>query len=321
MWGDAKKAAELQQKLDETIRKKNLRHQIDMLEDEKGRLKGENEAAEKKKDKELELLEEELDAKKEAEEQKYEETKKRLEKEQKDIETDYADKLSDAKVHAEAMKLIQDNNMKEILDLLHKYGDQWKVLGKSFGDRMVEGIKTADPLIDQWVAQVMEKVQKVASPEGFKSLIVDQLNKYIRELQDQWKAISPTPSEDPALRAKQDALHATADAVRKIIESLGGSAIPSYDVGGPIGQTGPAVVHAGEYMLTTRNVRDVSTWLSMIESGEIPGSGSGNVDIAEVVHIDNLYVRDENDYRQISAELKSHIDSRLRGLGISSIRR
>jgi hypothetical protein len=316
MWGDAKKAAELQKKLDETESKRQMRLKIDQLEDEKNGLKKENDLAEDAKDKELERLEEEYEKKKETEEKKYKETSKRLEKEQKALEDDYAKKLEDANLHAQAIKLIEDNNMKEILELLNKYGDQWKVLGKSYGERMVEGIKTADPLIDQWVNDIMTKIGQVTSPEGFNKIIIDKLNAYISDLQAQWESLSDNgaPSSDPNKKAQQDALHATAEAVRKIIASLGGTAIPAYDKGGPILQDQTARIHGGEWVLTSRNVGAISDWLNSLEDTDNRTAGMTAM-MEALVKVDKMEVRSDDDIRKIAQELRGLIGDKLTILG------
>lgn len=58
-------------------------------------------------------------------------------------------RTEDAKLQAEAEKMIMDNNQKEIVKLLHSYEDSYKRAGQSLGERLVEGFKPAiDQIID-----------------------------------------------------------------------------------------------------------------------------------------------------------------------------
>jgi hypothetical protein len=51
--------------------------------------------------------------------------------------------------------------------------------------------------------------------------------------------------------------------------------LPKYDLGGPISDTGPAIVHEGEYMLTRQDVRQISRALR----GGTQSAGSGAVEV------------------------------------------
>lgn len=303
MWGDAKKAAVLQKKLDEAEAKRRLRLQLDELADQRDKLKQEKEAIEDQAADELQRLEDEYDNKKKIEDQAYEETIERLENEKQATEDHYAELLDSANLHAEAIKLIEDKNMQEILDLLHKYGDNWDTLGKTYGERLVEGLHESDPLIDGWVQDTFSKISKILSTEGFNKIVIDKLNNYIKDLQSQWLATT-----DPA---KKDALHATADAVREIIGGLGGTAIPAYDKGGPIWENQFAAIHGGEYMLNRSDVQNIGSWLSTLDSGEFtPGNGIAQYD--KLINIEHMEIRDDSDIERVSADLKKHIDSRSR---------
>lgn len=359
MWGDAKKAAELQKKLDEVEAKRKLRIKIDELDDEKDGLKKQITAAEKKRDDELALLEKEIEDKRDAEEKKYKSTTQRLDNEKTAIENNYTKKLDAANTHAEAIKLIEDNNMKDIIALLNGYGDQWKILGKTYGERLVDGLKSADPLIDTWVNSALKKLNQVLSPAGFNQIIVDKLNAYISDLSKQWWDIEKSGKPD---KARQDALHATAEAVRQIIGSMGSNqgttpaapatsantstttptiptvpttnppTIPTtpetrppktplraYEDGGPIPETDIALVHAGEYMLNKGNVSAISSWLEGLNRDGGTPARDRTLNIEQLMHIDALYVRDEDDYRRLTSDIKAYLDSKLRIAGLRPI--
>jgi tape measure domain-containing protein len=65
--------------------------------------------------------------------------------------TYYPNLLTDQALEDQTMKFMTDTNMQDTLDLLQKYGDGWNDLGKTFGQRLQEGMK---PYIDELKSSV-----------------------------------------------------------------------------------------------------------------------------------------------------------------------
>ena len=58
----------------------------------------------------------------------------------------YDEKTKEAKLQAEAEKLIIDKNQKEIVELINSYAPQWFDAGKTLGEKLCEGVA---PAIDE----------------------------------------------------------------------------------------------------------------------------------------------------------------------------
>lgn len=83
----------------------------------------------------------------------------RQEEEKAKIQEKYAGLLSEANLHAEAIKLVQDNNQQEILALLDTYEPDWKNQGKDFVQRLAEGGEEAKPAVEALVDSIATMLQ------------------------------------------------------------------------------------------------------------------------------------------------------------------
>ena len=119
--------------LEKEILKDSLQDQIDNLKD--------------KKDEEENYYDESLNDLKDAHEKELEEIKKKYDKEKKAAEDLYEDLLSDKKIYAEANKLITEQNLEEIQQILRDSAEDFKeigaLLGQNFAESLREEVQTA----------------------------------------------------------------------------------------------------------------------------------------------------------------------------------
>lgn len=76
-----------------------------------------------------------MDAQKEALQQQEEQIKNSSDAKLQNINDFYSKQTSDAQLAAQAQKMIIDNNQKDIINLLKKYGDDYEITGQSIGER------------------------------------------------------------------------------------------------------------------------------------------------------------------------------------------
>lgn len=118
-------------------REKRLRRQD--LEDQKAALRQQADEAERQAKQELDLLDAQENA----------------------IEEKYRQRLEAAALQAEAEKLIMENSQQEILSLLQTYVPHYDLLGRSMGERMVDGFQSAVSHIAGWLDQLSGRMDSV----------------------------------------------------------------------------------------------------------------------------------------------------------------
>ena len=125
---DAYNRQKLQQQLDEAVasreerlRKRELKQQKEALQEEIEKIR--DQASEKIK---------ELDGKQDA------------------IEKAYEERLKAASLQAEAEKLLMTKSQDEIMDLLYEYVPEYDALGKSMGEKLLEGFQSKVGSITDW---------------------------------------------------------------------------------------------------------------------------------------------------------------------------
>lgn len=128
--------------------KKQMEKELDNLLKQKKKMQ---EKAELERQKEaLERQKEAIQAQKEAEiariQASYEAQKKELEEKMKKLKEFWEKKLKEENLNAEAIKLIQSKNQKEIIKLLKDYLPEYKKRGYNMGEQLVLGMK---PKIDE----------------------------------------------------------------------------------------------------------------------------------------------------------------------------
>lgn len=73
-----------------------------------------------------------------------------LDKEQEAIEAAYAERLKTASIQAEAEKLLMSQNQDEIVNLLYEYVPEYDALGKTMGEKLLEGFQSKVGNIVDW---------------------------------------------------------------------------------------------------------------------------------------------------------------------------
>lgn len=126
----AEERERIQKQLSEAVQDRERRLLLQSRQDQKEALRQQiedirNQAAEKRR-----LLEEELEERKRHEQALLAAFKDRIQKE-----------LEDRRLAAEAEKLLLSKNQEELIALLQQYGEGWKDLGKSYGERLLEGFR------------------------------------------------------------------------------------------------------------------------------------------------------------------------------------
>ena len=130
---DMRRRADIQNRIAElqkTIGEKTRRYERD---NERKRLQGQLEA----------LTEEETNAKTSA-------------------ETMWEQRLTDARLYGEAEKLIIGRHQEEILTLLRTYGDGWRDIGATFGQRLVEGMGAYPAELRRMVTAALTDIRAAA---------------------------------------------------------------------------------------------------------------------------------------------------------------
>lgn len=70
--------------------------------------------------------------------------------------------LNEAKLYAEALKLLHEQNQQELLALLDRYEPDWKDQGKDFVQRLAEGGEEAKPAVDALAEAINQTLQAAA---------------------------------------------------------------------------------------------------------------------------------------------------------------
>lgn len=86
---------------------------------------------------------ESIDAQKEALQQQADQIKSSSDTKLQNIDNFYSQQTTDAQLSATAQKMIIDNNQKDIISLLQKYGDDYEITGQSIGERFANAFSSS----------------------------------------------------------------------------------------------------------------------------------------------------------------------------------
>lgn len=152
--------AEMQKELNKLTQEREKRLQKQAIEDKKDSLQKQIEQIKEKAEQQKQILEDEKKYELDRMNQLYKAQKDNLQKRLNDVKNFYAEKTKDAKLQAEAEKLIMDNNQKEIVALLHSYEKDYELAGQSLGERLVNGFK---PKVDEIRNMISNLAQQLSS--------------------------------------------------------------------------------------------------------------------------------------------------------------
>ncbi len=159
----AEEKAGIQAEIDEMISEKQRKELLERREIEKENLR-----------KQIDEIKNSYDKQREEEEKLHEDKVARLEKDYEALETanqkelealaeHYENLRSQENLEAEARRLILTESNDEMIALLESYNPQWLNAGKSFGEKMLEGLLEIVPSIEQTVAGIMQTVSNATS--------------------------------------------------------------------------------------------------------------------------------------------------------------
>jgi len=156
------------QDAEELRRIEMLKRDIAYEQDEYNRKKLEEQLQQAIEEREKRLRRQELEDQKDALRQQAEEVERRtqqeldkLDEEEASIEQLYQQRLDAAALEAEAEKLIMENNQQEILSLLNTYVPEYDLLGRTMGERLLDGFQnTVGNLVD-WFGELTKQVDGV----------------------------------------------------------------------------------------------------------------------------------------------------------------
>lgn len=152
--------AEMQKELNKLIQEREKRLQKQSIEDKKDSLQKQIEQIKDNANQQKLMLEDERKYELDRMNQLYKSQKDNLQKRLNDIKNFYGEKTKDARLQAEAEKLIMDNNQKEIVVLLHAYEKDYELAGQSLGERLVSGFK---PKVDEIKNMISSLAQQLSS--------------------------------------------------------------------------------------------------------------------------------------------------------------
>ncbi|HHV79095.1 MAG TPA: tape measure protein [Firmicutes bacterium] len=141
------------------------------------------------------------------------------------LENEYYPRLlQDAALQAEAEKMILAGKHAEILELLQQYGEGWKDLGKTFGERLIEGIGPYIDELNKMVSSALTAASgaRTTPASGSGGGYAEQISRIsasdlakLRENSRQWWEVQNNPNLSPEQKkAIQDALHAENAAIQ-----------------------------------------------------------------------------------------------------------
>ena len=134
----------LQQQLEQAIESREERLNRQAREDQREALRKDVEGIRERAEEELKLLDEE----------------------QKTIEEAYREQMKAAALRAEAEKLILTQSQEELLELLGEYAPEYNALGKTLGEKLVEGFEQkVGSIVDWFMGQIVNKPEK-RQPDG-----------------------------------------------------------------------------------------------------------------------------------------------------------
>lgn len=108
----------------------------------------------------------EFEAKKAHEEEMYAATKSRLEDEMEAVKNHFAKLQEEHNLMTEAMRLAERKHQDEMLQLLATYNPHWQDAGRSFGERMIDGLISTRESMRQTAMSLLTAVQPVFKELG-----------------------------------------------------------------------------------------------------------------------------------------------------------
>lgn len=159
---EEKKSAEELRKIEK------LRREVEYEQDAYNRQKLQQQLDEAVASREERLRKLELKQQKEALQEKIEKIRdqasekiKELDGEQDAIEKAYEERLKAASLQAEAEKLLMTKSQDEIMDLLYEYVPEYDALGKSMGEKLLEGFQSKAGSIADWFRSFNDQLARM----------------------------------------------------------------------------------------------------------------------------------------------------------------
>ena len=159
---EEKKSAEELRKIEK------LRREVEYEQDAYNRQKLQQQLDEAVASREERLRKLELKQQKEALQEKIEKIRdqasekiKELDGEQDAIEKAYEERLKAASLQAEAEKLLMTKSQDEIMDLLYEYVPEYDALGKSMGEKLLEGFQSKVGSITDWFRSFNDQLARM----------------------------------------------------------------------------------------------------------------------------------------------------------------
>ncbi len=160
---DEEDKASIQADIDEMVSAKQRKELLARREAEKESLRSQIEEVKSNYDKQREEEESLHNAKVERLEKDYEALSEANDKIISTVEEHYEHLRSQENLEAEARKMILEENNEEMIAILESYNPDWLNAGKSFGERMLEGLLGIVPSIDEVINGIMQTVQNATN--------------------------------------------------------------------------------------------------------------------------------------------------------------
>lgn len=179
--------AELEKQLSqETSELKELLNKWE-LEDKKSKLNKEIQEIQDKANKEKEILIQQQQDEIYRINTVYEYEKDRLDKQLENHKIYLEEKTNEVALQAEAEKLIIDNKQSDIIDILKKYEPSYFSLGKSFGEKLLDGMKPSIEKINEMIASIGRvdalDLGDTKKSTGYDKQVIDKSSKTKNEIQ------------------------------------------------------------------------------------------------------------------------------------------
>lgn len=149
---DAYNKDQIQKQLNDAISARDKRLAKQQVDDKKDALNKEKGALQDEKQAEIDSINSVYEAQKTA-----------LQNSLAAVQQFYQNKLTQASLEAEAEKLVIDNNQKDIINLLNAYAPDWMDAGKTFGQKLVEGINSMKANVQAAVNDLLSLVGQAKS--------------------------------------------------------------------------------------------------------------------------------------------------------------
>lgn len=142
---DATNKANYQKELDKLIADYQKKLEERALQDKKDALEEEKDKIKEEQDEKIDAIEEEAEKKKEE-----------YEKQLDELEKYYDEQIEMAQETAEKMLLNVEENQKQILELLKKYGNAYEITGQTLGEKLAQGINNG---VAKNIENIIQKIQ------------------------------------------------------------------------------------------------------------------------------------------------------------------